>query len=166
MNMRLPVLLLAFLGRYALGQDLAPLDTIECFDNTTILFDYMEAKDPFTFEEYILCPNTEFKLGVIPGPSATCCVDGMAPIAARANSVVKCGADGKVSNNCVMVGGQFQVLSTFFSFFEYSNNVGFEGITFKGANFAAILLENDGDIYFKDCLVKVCTLKPVVGKRG
>ena len=38
---------------------------------------------------------------------------------------------------------------------RYSNNVQFEGLTFKGSKFAALLLENDGDVIFTDCLFTV-----------
>jgi hypothetical protein len=126
-----------------------------CYDNSTILFDDIVAKELFQFEEYILCPNTVFRLGTIPGPSASCCQDGMSPITARSNSKVKCGDSGASSNNCTIVGSQFQVVSSFYAFNEYSNNIEFQGLTLQGSSYAAILLENDGDIIFTDCIVKV-----------
>lgn len=127
----------------------------ECFDNTDLLFDFISAKEPFTAEDFVLCPNQVYELGVLLGPDNTCCLDGQAPFAARSNSRVLCGADGKLENNCTIVGGQFQVIVSFFTFLETTNNAVFQGITFERSAFASLLLENDGDIRFIDCAVKV-----------
>ena len=127
----------------------------ECFDSLDLLYDYVAEKNVFNPVDYILCPNTEFKLGVIPSAENECCIDGMAPIVLRSNSRIMCGADGKLENNCTLVSGQFQIISAFFTFFEVDSGVSLEGITFKSSEFASLLLENDGEIMFKDCVFKV-----------
>jgi hypothetical protein len=142
---------LAFLCR-AVAQ---PVVKPTCYDNSTVLLDDITAKEYFQFEEYILCPNTVFRLGTVPGPSATCCIDGMSPLAARSHTSIKCGESGASSNNCTFVGAEFQVISSFFGFLERTENVRYQGLTLQGASYAAILLENDGDVSFTDCIVMV-----------
>ena len=134
---------------------LPPVVKLPCYDNTTILFDHVAAKGPFEVEEYILCPNTVFNIGAVSGSTNTCCIDGMSPLPARANTVIKCGESGASSNNCIINRGLFQMVSAYFTFFEFANNVEIMGLTFQDTELVSILLENDGDITFTDCIIKV-----------
>lgn len=120
----------------------------ECYSNLTVLTEIEERQDPFTFREYILCPNTVFKLGFT--RDFVCCVDGMTPIIPRSNSHYKCGEDGSIENNCTLVGGESGVLSTPAVFDEVVSDVTIQGIHFERQT-VGVLLASPGDITFIDC---------------
>ena len=137
----------------------------ECYDALRDILNREKAVYDSTFyREYILCPNTEFLIGD-QAPRNTY-VNGDAAILPRRNVGYKCGSDGKSSNNCRLVGGQFQLISFSGNWpqeqQEPHSNVTLTGITFANGGYATAVLGNAGDITFRDCIFKVSVIAGVL----
>ena len=127
----------------------------ECFTSTFEIFQAMELQNPFVEETYIICPNTIIDIGFLDDNNG-CCVNGDYPLYVRSRSTVKCGEDGKASNNCVLRGGNSQLLATNSLFQEnLLQGVRVMGITFEAAEFVSAALAARGDITFVDCVWRV-----------
>jgi hypothetical protein len=125
-----------------------------CYSNLTTLFEDQLDDDQFVEKTYTLCPNTTFALGYSDS-NGDCCFDGQLYLSARRNTRFQCGEDGKVENNCVITGGETQVVYVELINDEDGDNVEFAGITFEDAKLVTLFLGNEGDISFIDCLFKV-----------
>jgi hypothetical protein len=81
---------------------------------------------------FILCPNTEFKVGyILPDGSIGA---GQTPLALRSNMTILCGKDGKSSNNCNITTGDigFYTVQGSFGTDEVTiDNAVLSGITFS-----------------------------------
>lgn len=88
--------------------------------------------------DFVICPNTTIEIGVPTDAAYTDFVDGDIPLTVVADDVtIKCGEDGKSSNNCVLNGGLIQfvtsaVLTQAPGLILTSNNLMVQGLTFKG----------------------------------
>lgn len=134
----------------------APVPFRPCYSNLTEIENLVSLKSPFTVETFILCPDTTYTMGSF-DPITNVNVDGWKPIFTRANSIFQCGEDGKSSNNCVISGGNFQMMHEVITFnWESKDNVVVKGITFEDATSGGVLLAASGDITFIDCIFRVC----------
>ena len=100
---------------------------------------------------YILCPDTTYELG-----SAGTAVSSLPVVINRPNMRVLCGFDGKRENNCVISGGETQLVV--FNEFGLSlsdndvNNVQIRGITFQMAEKVNVVVALAGNIKLIDCV--------------
>lgn len=125
-----------------------------CYSNlTTLYYDLLDA-DQFLQKTVILCPNTDFVIG-FSGSNGDCCYGGDIYLSARKNTRFQCGEDGKLSNNCRLIGGETHVVYVDVLNDEDGDNVEFAGITFEDAKLVTLFLGNAGDITFIDCEFKV-----------
>ena len=104
---------------------------------------------------YTVCPNTVLRVGVqVQGLDY---MDGTVPLVVlNPNLVIRCGNDGSVKNNCVMKGGDIQVLAPLAADVPNTNpsadNLLIEGFIFEGASLMAILFRAPGRrIQIVDC---------------
>ena len=121
----------------------------ECFSNLTVLAAAMSAGPVFETVEYTLCPNTVYQVGNL--VAGRCCEGGDSPIFLRANSIIKCGDDGALANNCTFIGGQSHVAVFFELFEELVTGSEIRGITFGESSFANLLLASPGSFSLIDC---------------
>jgi hypothetical protein len=116
-----------------------------CFTDLNVVSAQVAAKTGYKVETFTLCPNTVYKIG-----------DDVPPLTLRQNTRYICGADGNSSNNCVLTGGQFQIISMYGSFDkEVKSNIVLKGITFENGHVAGALLVAPGDVLFDDCIFRV-----------
>jgi hypothetical protein len=127
----------------------------DCWDNTTRIYDNLRNQPPFGTNEYILCPNTVYNIGV--NKEGSCCDDGDFPLVGRSNTHYKCGNDGSSENNWTFVGGTQQIILDSNWFGEESTDVIIQGITFDNAERFATLPGTVGDFTFRDCIFQVRT---------
>lgn len=108
---------------------------------------------------YRLCANTTFDIGMfLTDENGTTTVEGgMAPLLVRSNTRYVCGSNGALSNNCVLRGGEVQVLSSYSLFEEMVFNSSLQGITFHNATSFGAILSNEGELTFQDCAFTVRT---------
>jgi len=125
-----------------------------CYTDLNKVASRVAAKNPFQTETFTLCPNTVYKIGFLGAGGVT--EDGFPALVLRQNTRYICGEDGKSSNNCVITGGQFQLLSTYNSFnAEVKRNVLLKGITFQNGQSAGALFVAPGDVIVEDCIFRV-----------
>eukprot|EP00934_Nitzschia_sp_Nitz4_P006338 Nitzschia sp. Nitz4//scaffold2_size372955//289102//290753//NITZ4_000456-RA/size372955-snap-gene-0.45-mRNA-1//1//CDS//3329546877//6328//frame0 len=129
--------------------------TGECWDNLTALYltDFDLSSD-FVLEHprtYILCPDTTYEMGFVNSVGGF--DDGFEPLQPRPHIHYKCGDDGSSSNNCVLTGGDYGMIS-FSSPDIAHNNVTLQGITFDNLGGAAALFARAGNFSFVDCIFK------------
>jgi hypothetical protein len=116
----------------------------------------MEAKNPFIVETYSLCPNTVYEIGDRDPNRPDCFVGGDTALQLRQYSIVQCGLDGASSNNCTIMGGFNQMVTTAGSYdIEKKNGIVVAGLTFARGRGGALLLAAEGDIEFRDCIFQV-----------
>ena len=137
---------------------LAPTPFVEpekgCYTDLNQVAARLQAKNAFEVETYTLCPNTVYKIGFLGANGLT--EDGFPALTLRQNTRYICGADGKSSNNCVITGGQFQIISTYSSFNkEVKSNIVVKGVTFQNGQTAGALLVAPGEVQFEDCIFRV-----------
>ena len=95
--------------------------------------------------EFTLCPGQLFLLDSLESGGSS----ALQPIDVQnSNSVFRCGDDGKLENNCLIVGGYAH-----FKMIGSVKDVKFQGITFSGARLSSILAagESDAVVEFVDC---------------
>jgi hypothetical protein len=114
----------------------------------------MQAKDPFDFRTYIVCPNTVITIGT--EDSSGVFTGGDSTLDLRQFSRVHCGEDGSSANNCTVRGGQHQIRVSSYSYNkEDKQRIEVKGFTFEGATqynvFAAFA---DGDFLIEDCIFR------------
>ena len=133
----------------------APVPIRPCYSNLTEIQDLVSLKSPFVVETFILCPDTIYVMGSF-DPIGEVQIEGWDPIFTRANSIFQCGDDGKSSNNCVITGGDIQILHEVVTYNKESkDNVVVKGITFEDATVAGIMLAASGEISLIDCIFRV-----------
>ena len=136
--MKLFTLFLALAGSasFASGQITANT-TANCTSNLDdILYFQFDENDTAIATDipqvWTLCPETEYKLGFATVDGSI--VGGFLPLFLRSNMTIKCGEDGKSSNNCNLTTGSIALL-TFVGFFAeeefYLENAVLSGITFS-----------------------------------
>ena len=130
----------------------------ECYtDLDEILRRERAVFDSTVYREYILCPNTDFVMGLQVGQREY--EGGFEPIYPRRNVAYKCGKEGLLSNNCKLIGGTFQLISFDVEHaeaqYEPHTNVTISGLQFEAGFFGTVLLANRGSITFNDCHFKV-----------
>jgi hypothetical protein len=128
----------------------------KCIDNITLIMQDIALKGPFELKKYHVCPNRTFEIGL--DELGHCCLDGKYPpfLPLRGYSEFICGDDGWSTNNCVISGGNVQISSAQDDYpGETIKGVVFRGFTFQKAQFINVLLANEGDILFDDCVFKV-----------
>lgn len=148
---------------------LAPTPFVEpesgCYADLNQVAARIEAKNAFQVETYTLCPNTVYKIGY-PGSNGLT-EDGFPALSLRQNIRYICGADGKSSNNCVITGGKYQLISTLSMFNgEVKSNIIIKGVTFQNGQTAGVLLVAPGDVYFEDCIFRVSNFVFFIGSTG
>jgi hypothetical protein len=139
----------------------------KCFNSTQAIV-IAQAQDP-PLKEFEICSDTTIEIGLPANAQFSDFVAGDFPISILHDDVtIKCGPDGKSSNNCVLKGGWVQFITTpnnpFLSNPITTNNLKVQGITFQGAltnipgpggNFrsTAVALGAPGmDMVFEDCI--------------
>jgi hypothetical protein len=137
----------------------------DCYDDLNeIAARESNVYDSTFYREYILCPNTEFVVGMQSDEGVF--EGGSYPIFPRRNVGYKCGEDGKSTNNCQIIGGQFQLISFNGQWeltqHEAHTNVTVSGITFVAGGWATVLAGNPGDITFTDCIFYVSLVAGVL----
>ena len=125
-----------------------------CFTNTNEIMEAVMEADISPVSTYTLCPNTVFDIGYLDEESSLV-TNGSAPLLVRSNTHYVCGLGGDVSNNCILRGGDIQVLSSKRLFGESVSNARFHGIIFENALGVGVGLMNEGDITFQDCFIRV-----------
>ena len=111
---------------------------------------------------YILCPNTVFHIGEAGSGNALNYTGGSLPLVIfNPNLSVLCGADGSVKNNCVLSGGDHQVLSLghdlmpmdLRNIYPDASNFRLSGVTMRNATDLAFFIASVGtDIRIQDCV--------------
>ena len=111
---------------------------------------------------YILCPNTVFYIGEPGSGNGLNYTGGSLPLAIfNPNLSVLCGADGSVKNNCVLLGGDHQVLalshdmmpSDLKAVYPDASNFRLSGVTMRNAKDLAFSIASAGtDIHIQDCV--------------
>jgi hypothetical protein len=130
--------------------------TIGCYTNLTELYEQLLEDKYFEQREYTLCPNTTFTIGNIDLDTGFCCIGGQRFLAAAPRTTIKCGEDGKSTNNCIMVGGNLQYSNTAAIWNEPSiPDAVIMGVTFQSTGFLGASLASRGDITFIDCVWEV-----------
>jgi len=100
--------------------------------------------NPGSAHDFTLCSDTVFLL-----ESLTSDQSQLQPIDIKVdNAVFRCGNDGEIDNNCLIVGGYAH-----FRMIESIKDVSFVGITFSGASLSSILAtgEADASVEFVNC---------------
>ena len=126
----------------------------DCFTDLELLYQYVEQKNPSEVVKYVICPNTIHVVG-IPTAGEQCCDRGTRPLNGRANTHYYCGEDGSSSNNCTLIGGQFQYVSVVSFDFKAKPNIVLSGITFMAGDNAGVIIASPGDTTFIDCVFRV-----------
>jgi hypothetical protein len=152
---------LSGLAIYGISTTVSPLlnwPEGKCITNLTWIFIDVFLKGQFEPRKYHLCPNTTYEIGL--DEMSHCCLENkFPPFVLRSYTEFICGDDGKSSNNCIIHGGDFQIMSNQHEFTgEPSKEIKFRGVTFANALLMQILIANEGDFYFDDCIFKVCVL--------
>eukprot|EP00979_Chaetoceros_neogracilis_P013908 scaffold4160_cov258-Chaetoceros_neogracile.AAC.14 len=123
------------------------------FDPDECLADWVSIKaaivlsavlNPGSAHDFILCPNTAFLLESLQSDTAP-----LRPIDINVqNAVLRCGSDGSLDNNCLIIGGYAH-----FRMIESVRDVSFIGLTFSGASLSSILAsgEADASVEFVNC---------------
>ena len=138
----------------------APVPIRPCYSNLTEIYDLVSLKSPFIVETYILCPDTIYVMGSF-DPVGDVNTEGWDPIFTRGNSIFQCGASGKSSNNCIIRGGDIQILHEAITYNKESkDNVVIKGITFEDASSGSIILAS-GHISIIDCIFRVSRMMPL-----
>jgi len=138
------------------------LPTTECYTNTTILHNDMlnrGATDSKT-RTYILCPNTVFQIGTVTIGGVE---GGDFPLTFRSNTIVQCGEDGAVENNCILTGGNHLIEFSAGNIFDFfAENVIVRGLILENAISNAIIIGRKGDLLLEDCIIRnMSPLTPV-----
>lgn len=156
----------AMIGWGAIGLMLSAVEGKDCYSNTTELMQAVEEANISEVTQYTLCPDTVFSIGDTDSykNGTTVVSGGMAPLLVRTNITYTCGSFGRSESNCVMEGGNVQVLSFPHLFQEAVENCFFEGITFRNASQSGVLLANEGSVMFDDCVFEVRLLLFLPGK--
>jgi hypothetical protein len=130
-----------------------------CYTSFRDIMVDMAKKDPFSFEKYIVCPNTLIEIGTPVSLGSTEFVNGDTELTMRQFSRVYCGEDGASSNNCIVRGGKTQVSVTHFSYdFEAKKRMEVKGFTFEAAeNLAVFAIFPEGDLLLEDCIFRDIT---------
>jgi len=146
-------------------ESLVPYTKPDCYNNLTILGKHMKDKPYFVRDTFILCPNTYFDLGgrlVYDHPLSDTWVireNGQAQLMGKNNAIVKCGEDGKSSNNCVLRGGSFQFVAVWGNFQEETEEMEVHGVTFSGGTSSVIYISEVKHVILRDCIIRVrCTV--------
>lgn len=130
-----------------------------CFSNLMEIYEMERAiVDPSENRRYTLCRDTTFNLGELTEDGEI--VDGDAFLMLRPNVLYQCGQSGSRSNNCILKGGDFGLLSFYGLYedvYETIENVRIQGITFQSQRLFGAVMEAAGDIQFLDCAFKVRT---------
>jgi hypothetical protein len=110
-----------------------------------------------TSQVWTLCPNTEYKTGFEKDGEI---IGGMAPLSLRSNMTIKCGEDGKSSNNCSVTTGSYGFMSVGNLFGDdsfYIENAVLSGITFASSirTNSVVIGDLGGSVAFVDCRFNV-----------
>jgi hypothetical protein len=150
-------------GGFALVKDCFPNATSGtteqgCYGSLWDVAVALEEKNPFVPETFVLCPNTEYRIGKRDPSQPDCFIDGDTTIQLRQFSKIICGDTGSSENNCTITGGFSQMVTTAGSYdLEQKTRIVVEGITFTQGRGASLFLAAGGDVMFKDCVFKVRT---------
>ena len=130
----------------------------KCIDNLTNIHDDILLKGQFEMKTYHVCPNTTYEIG-IPDSQGSCCDEGKhRPFEMRSYTEYVCGKDGKSSDNCILTGGQMHVITTQHGWVgEPAKGITLRGFTFENAEMLSVLIANEGEIQFVDCVFRVRT---------
>ena len=118
---------------------------------------------------YILCPNTVFTPGVV-DPDTGAITGGQEPLVCKSNCVIKCGANGLSSNNCIIDGtGTFAIFQMPFIVFEdkpeVTENIFYQGITIDSfvsqGQFPILVGSFFGSVTFQDCVFRNNSADPL-----
>jgi len=132
-------------------------EPFDCYNSTDeILFDVIDVNTS-EVTVFTLCPNTVYEIGSFQfDANGTLVSNGSVPLLARTNVHYACGLNGKVSDSCVLIGGDVQFLSGFTIFNEIVENALVKGITFRAAKDTGVVLTTEGDVTIEDCVLEVC----------
>jgi len=110
---------------------------------------------------YIMCPNTTIKIGVLENPARGLFgfKNGDVPLwVVTPNTVIQCGIDGRVENNCTLKDGFFHVLLM-------TSIAGLDGYRFGTGRDESIALE-DANLRLDNVTIKGMTFSGIVGSDG
>lgn len=152
-------LLVAGISTNVVAQNPKPITT--CIKDLTVIYNNEDlVKDVSIRRVYTLCPKTVFSPGVASQTTGEIS-GGQAPLAVRANCLVKCGSTGSSANSCVIDGtGTFGIFQVPYNLFvdrpRGSVNVVFQGITIdffvQAGQIPVLAAAFFGDITFLDCV--------------
>jgi hypothetical protein len=121
-----------------------------------IYFSEWEVSDASISRSYILCPNTDFRVGSRHTDEGTPIGGSYPIILGRSNVRILCGVDGKYENNCQILNGVVQVAH--FDEFQTGGSpitdTLVQGIAFSGASSINALIASKGSVVFRDCSFK------------
>lgn len=116
----------------------------------------MSIEDTSVRRKYVLCPGRTFRMGTLTEEGE---IRGGQPfLALRPNVIYQCGEDGSRFSKCVLVGGDFGLVSyygVFDGIYETVDGVEIRGLTFESQNLFSVLLKAAGDVSFIGCAFKV-----------
>lgn len=126
----------------------------DCFQTTREVADAQRTRSDLSFVEYTLCSGTTYQVDDTVNRNQP--FEGAnPPLLAQSNMHVKCGADGSLSNACVVSEGEILVMNSYSTAAEYGAfNVTFEGVTFENGWPTLMQMTNGGDIVFRNCLFR------------
>ena len=125
-----------------------------CLNTTRKLADAQLERKGFAFVDYTLCPKTTYNIDDKVNRNEPF-VGQSPPLLAQSNMRVKCGADGLLTDACIVSDGEVLVRNAHATSNEYGAfNVTFEGITFENGWPTLMEMTNGGDIVFKNCLFR------------
>lgn len=115
---------------------------------------------------YVLCPDKVYAIGSM-DTETNQIIGGQQFIRVRPNLALKCGEDGKVTSNCIVIGGDVHIDGTNYFGNKVSSvtNITIEGLTFMSAEKYSVWVTKPGDITFVDCVFSVRNLFGIVHVR-
>ena len=141
-----------------------------CIKDLTVIYNNEKlVKDVSIRRVYTLCPKTVFSPGVASQTTGEI-EGGQAPLAVRANCLVKCGTTGNSANSCVIDGtGTFGIFQVPYNLFvdrpKGSVNVVFQGITIdffvQAGQIPVLAAAFFGDVTFLDCVFSNNSADPI-----
>ena len=145
--------------QHALQKDATGLSTVQypnCFTDTDRLHEAMQRADPTVHTVFTICPGTTMKVGDM-DTNGDCCTNGMMTLFAKSQTTIQCGAHGRSSDKCVLMGGNTQLMAVSSMYKETSiKHAYIKGLTFDNGDFVGVALAARGDITFEDCIFQVC----------
>ena len=133
----------------------------DCFNDTSPIYYYMLQSSSFEDNVYKLCPNMVFNIG-FDDDNGICCTRGMKTMYGKSRSTIQCGDNGRLEDNCVIKGGEFHFLNGPQIFDEQiTQGMVLRGLTFEDCETTSVIMAQQGDVLFENCIWRVCALRVI-----